>query len=284
MGAFAMARQFDHLVHCVHDLEAAHQRFRSLGFAVRPPAVLPFGVRNRVVLLENAFIELLTVDDPDAIPPATPGNFSFGAHNQAFLAAGEGLSMLAFKGTDAPADARAFAAQGLGSYASFDFTRDAVLADGRKARAAFSLAFAIDPALPRLAFFTCHHHLPRRELFLQPDYLRHANGAKRVVEVILSVPDPAAHRDFFERLTESEASAVSGGLCFGPSCDRIVLLRHDDLVQPRVAAYKLEAADLNVVERQLKDGGAPYRATEGNIVVAPEDAFGVAIEFTTAGD
>ena len=72
-----MARQFDHLVHCVHDLEAAHQRFRSLGFTVRPPAVLPFGVRNRVVLLENAFIELLTVDDPGAIPPATPGNFSF---------------------------------------------------------------------------------------------------------------------------------------------------------------------------------------------------------------
>lgn len=278
-----MARQFDHLVHCVHDLEPAHQRFRSLGFTVRPPAVLPFGVRNRVILLENAYIELLTVDDPDAIPPATPGNFSFGAHNQAFLAAGEGLSMLAFKGTDAPADARAFAAQGLGSYASFDFTRDAVLADGRKARAAFSLAFAVDPALPRLAFFTCHHHLPRRELFLQPDYLRHANGAKRVVEVILPVPDPAAHRDFFERLTESEASAVSGGLCFGPSCDRIVLLRHDDLAQPRVAAYKLEVADLNVVERQLKDGGAPYRATEGSIVVAPEDAFGVAIKFTTAG-
>jgi hypothetical protein len=277
-----MARQFDHLVHCVHDLDAAHQRFRSLGFTVRPPAVLPFGVRNRVVLLENAFIELLTVDDPGAIPPATPGNFSFGAHNQAFLAAGEGLSMLAFKGTDASADARTFAAQGLGSYASFDFSRDAVLADGRKARAAFSLAFAIDPALPRLAFFTCHHHLPRRELFLQPDYLRHANGAKRIVEVILSVPDPAAHRDFFERLTESEASAESGGLCFGPSGERIVLLHHDGLAQPRVAAYRLEAADLGVVERQLRDSDVPYRGADRCIVVAPADAFGVAIEFTAS--
>lgn len=275
-----MARQFDHLVHCVHDLEAAHQRFRSLGFAVRPPAVLPFGVRNRVVLLENAYIELLTVDDAGAIPPAAPGNFSFGAHNQAFLAEGEGLSMLAFKGTDAPADARAFAAQGLGSYASFDFSRDAVLADGRKVRAAFSLAFAIDPALPRLAFFTCHHHLPRRQLFLQPDYLRHANGAKRVVEVILPVADPAAHRDFFERLTESEASAESGCLCFGPPGDRIVLSRHDDLTQPRVATYRLEAADLGMVERQLRDGGVRYRAADGYIVVAPVDAFGVAIKFT----
>src|SRR3954454_2953751 len=154
MGAFAMARQFDHRVHCVHDLETAHQRFRSLGFTVRPPAVLPFGVRNRVVLLENAFIELLTIDNPTAIPPATPDNFSFGAHNQAFLAADEGLSMLAFRSTDARADARAFAVRGLGSYASFDFSRDALLADGRKARAAFYLAFAMDAAVPHLAFFS----------------------------------------------------------------------------------------------------------------------------------
>ena len=282
MGAFAMARQFDHLVHCVHDLDAAHQRFRSLGFTVRPPAVLPFGVRNRVVLLENAFIELLTIDDPGAIPPAMSGNFSFGAHTQAFLAAGEGLSMLAFRGTDAPADARTFGKQGLGSYASFDFSRDAVLADGRKVCAAFSLAFAIDQALPRLAFFTCHHHLPRRELFLQPDYLRHANGAKRIVEVILSVSDPAAHQDFFERLTESEASAESGGLCFGPSGERIVLVRHDGLAQPRAAAYRLEVADLGVVERQLSDSDVPYRRADSCIVVAPADAFGVAIEFTAS--
>ena len=277
-----MARQFDHLVHCVHDLEAAYQRFRSLGFTVKPPAVLPFGVRNRVILFENAYLELLTIDDSSAIPPAAQGDFSFGAHNQAFLAEGEGLSMLAFKGADASADARTFAAQGLGSFASFDFSRDAVLADGRKVRAAFSLAFAIDPLLPRLAFFTCHHHLPRRELFLQPDHLRHANGAKRVVQVTLPVPDPTAHRDFFERLTESKASAAPGGLCFGPSGDRIVLLRHADLAQPRAATCWLESPDLNVVERQLKDGGVPYRGAEGSIVVAPEDAFGVAIEFTTA--
>jgi hypothetical protein len=277
-----MARQFDHLVHCVHDLEAAHQRYRSLGFTVRPPAVLPFGVRNRVVLLENAFIEVLTVDDPGAIPPETPGNFSFGAHNQAFLVAGEGMSMLAFRGNDAPADARAFAAQGLGSYASFDFSRAALLADGNKARASFSLAFATDPALPRLAFFTCHHRLPRRELFLQPDSLRHANGAQRVVQVTLPVADPAAHRDFFERLTETEATAAAGGLCFGPLGDRIVLLRQNDLAQPQFATWRVAAADLNVVERQLGCGGVPWSATEGSIVVAPADAFGVAIEFTTA--
>jgi hypothetical protein len=146
------------------------------------------------------------------------------------------------------------------------------------------LAFATDPALPRLAFFTCHHHLPRRDLFLQPDYLRHANGVRRVVEVIFSVTDPAAHQSFFERLTQSEASAVSGGLCFGPSGDRIVLLGHDDVAQPRVAAYRLEAANLNVVERELKDSGIPYRATEGSIVVARDDAFGVAIEFSPAGN
>jgi hypothetical protein len=96
------------------------------------------------------------------------------------------------------------------------------------------------------------------------------------------VPDPAAHRDFFERLTESEAGAVSGGLSFGPLGDRLTLLRQDGLAEPGFVAYRLEAADLGVVERQLKDGCVPYHVVDGCVVVAPADAFGVAIEFTAS--
>ena len=104
--------------------------------------------------------------------------------------------------------------------------------------------------LPRLAFFTCHHHLPRRDLFLQPDYLRHANGAKRGGEVIFLV---RVRRliEAFSDATQSEARAMSGGLCFGPSSDRIVLLRQR-IRSPAAAVYRLEAANLDVVKRQLQ--------------------------------
>jgi hypothetical protein len=285
-----MPRDLDHLVLCVNDLEAAQRRFRSFGFTVTPPADHPFGTRFRLVLLADNFIELLAVADCAPIPPAEPGGFSFGAHNRDFLADGEGISMLAFKGSDARADARRFVACRLGAYAPFDFSRNATLPDGTSARVAFSLAFASDPGLPRLAFFTCQHHQPRALLW-QPDYQRHANGASRIVETILATPDPAAHRRFFEQLTEGETDATDGMLSIGPPDQRITLLRPDRLAErfpefvaddgaPRFAAYRVAVADLRAVEQQLRDGAIRHRSTADAIVIAPASAFGVAVEFT----
>jgi hypothetical protein len=192
--------------------------------------------------------------------------------------------MPAFKGTDAPADARSFAAQGLGSYASFDFSRGGILADGRKACASFSPAFATDPVLPRLAFFTCHHHLPRRDLFLQPDYLRHANGAKRGGEVIFLVRVRRLIEAFSrtrlrarpERCQAAYAlvrQAIASFCCVKTTSPARV---------PRSIGWKRPISMWS--SASFKEGDAPYRATEGSIVVAPEDAFGVALEFVTAGE
>jgi hypothetical protein len=61
-------------------------------------------------------------------------------------------------------------ARGLGAYAPLDFSRNATLPDGTSG-VAFSLAFATDAGLPRLAFFTCQHRQPRGLLW-QPDYQR----------------------------------------------------------------------------------------------------------------
>src|SRR5262245_58116589 len=223
-----MPREFDHLVLCVRDLEAAQQRFRSFGFTLTPPADHPFGTRNRLVLLEGNFLELPTVADAGAIPPATAERFSFGAYNQAFLARREGMSMLAFKGNDARADVRRFAAQGIDTYAPFDFSRAATLPDGSATRVAFSLAFATHARLPELAFFTCQHHQPR-DLLWQPDYQRHRNGAGRLVEVILSAADPSAHRQLFERLAGTDAIVAPGSLSVGPSDNRLTLLDRERL-------------------------------------------------------
>jgi Glyoxalase-like domain len=107
-----MPRRFDHCVLCVFDLERAAQTFVALGFTLTPIGQLPFGVRNRVALFGGVFLELLAVADPAAVPPHAPGQFSFGAHNQAFLAEGEGMSMLAWHSSDAHGDARRFNADG----------------------------------------------------------------------------------------------------------------------------------------------------------------------------
>jgi len=100
-----MPRRFDHCVLCVRDLERAVQTFVALGFTLTPIGQLLFGVSNRVALFGDAFLELLAVLDPVAVPPHAPGQFSFGAHNQAFLTEGEGMSMLAWHSSDARAGA-----------------------------------------------------------------------------------------------------------------------------------------------------------------------------------
>jgi hypothetical protein len=287
-----MPRRIDHLVLCVHDLTRAQQSFGALGFNLTPASEHPFGTRNRLALLANNFIELLAVGDPTAVPAAAPGRFSFAAHNQAFLAQAEGMSMLAWHSADAHADAARFAAQRLGGHAPLDFGREVCLPDGATARFAFSLAFATDPKMPGLAFFTCQQrHAP--ELFWKPDYQRHPNGALRVVEVVLSAPEPAAQQSFLERVTESPAEVAPGRLTFGARGDRITVLGPDALARrlpdlaadgpPRFRAARLAVTDLDATERQLRRSGVACHLVGAVVVVPPAAAHGLALEFVAEG-
>ncbi|WP_225150063.1 VOC family protein [Bradyrhizobium sp. NBAIM08] len=171
-----MPRRLDHLVICVHDLQQAALDWQKLGFTLTPTGVHPFGTSNRLAQFSDNFLELLAVTDDALVPAAAPGRFSFAAHHRDFLGRSEGMSMLALHSTDAHADAARFAARRIGAYAPFDFGRDAVLPAGGTARVEFSLAFATDPAMPGIAFFTCEQRHPP-ELFWKPDYQRHAHGA-----------------------------------------------------------------------------------------------------------
>jgi hypothetical protein len=287
-----MAR-IDHLVVCVHDIERAALTYEALGFTLTPVSEHPFGTRNRLALFADNFIELLAIADPAKIPAAALGHFSFAAHNQAFLGAAEGMSMLVWHSSDAHADAARFAATGLGAYAPVDFGRDARLPDGTITRFDFSLAFATDPALPGLAFFTCQQrHAPN--LFWRPEYQRHPNSASRVIEIVLSAPQPDAHRDFLERATQGPATPLRGGLTTGAPGNRVTVLdppamarRFPGLLadansRPRFFAARLAVADLDAAERQLRSDGVPFRTIDTAIVVPPAVAHGLDLELVTA--
>jgi len=234
----------------------------------------------------NNFIELLAVTDAAAVSPAAPGHFSFAAHNQDFLANAEGMSMLALHSTDSHAEAARFDAAHIGAYAPFDFGRDAVLPGGGVARVGFSLAFATDPAMPGIAFFTCQQRHPP-ELFWKPEYQRHPNGALRVIEVVMSAPEPAAHRDFLERLTESAAELAPGRLTIGARGDRITVLGPSELASrlpglaieasPRFCAARLAVTDLEATRRLLKNNGVDFEINGAALLVPP--THGLALEF-----
>ena len=287
-----MPRRIDHLVICVRDLAQAALNLRTLGFTLTPTGVHPFGTSNRLAMFGDNFLELLAVTDAAAIPAAAPGRFSFAAHHQNFLATAEGMSMLAWHSADAHADAARFAANGMGAYAPFDFGRDAMLPAGGTARVEFSLAFATDPAMPGIAFFTCQQRHPP-ELFWKPDYQRHPNGALRVVEVVMSAPEPAKHRDFLERMTETAAELAPGRLTVGGTGDRIIVLAPREIARrvpglavdgsPRFCAARLAVADLDATRRALKSNGVDFRVTDGVLLIPPAASHGVALEFVEQG-
>jgi Glyoxalase-like domain len=287
-----MPRRIDHLIICVHDLAQAELSLRTLGFTLTPVGVHPFGTSNRLAMFANNFLELLAVTDVAAVPAAAPGRFSFAAHNQKFLAAAEGMSMLALHSTDAHADAVRFGANDIGAYAPFDFGRDAVLPGGTTARIEFSLAFATDPAMPGIAFFTCQQRHPPK-LFWKPDYQRHPNGALRVVEVVMSAPEPAAHHNFFERMTESTAELARGRLTIGEAGDRITVLSPLEITRrlpglaagdsPRFCAARLAVADLDATRRALQRNSVDFQVANGVLLIPPAASHGLALEFVEQG-
>jgi catechol 2,3-dioxygenase-like lactoylglutathione lyase family enzyme len=288
-------RGIDHLVLCVRDLEAARRFYGGLGFTTTPPAVHPFGTGNSLVQLQGNFIELLSVVEPEKIPPMAPGRFSFGAFNRDLLARRQGMSMLVFQSDDARRDQREFAEKGLTTYAPFDFSRKARLPDGGEVTVGFSLAFVTDPRMPEAAFFVCQQHAP--EYFWKPEYQQHPNGARAVTEVVMAAEQPASFAALFEGLQGPGAVSVAdGALRVETALGRITLLdrarlgqRFPDMANPRApdtpyfAGYRVAVADLGRTEAVLRQASAPLRREVGRILVPSTEALGVAIEFVAEG-
>ena len=183
-------RGINHLVLAGRDLGALRAYYASLGFTLTPIGQHPFGTANTVIQLRGCYLELLSVDRPEAVVEPGPGRFSFSAYNRDYLARHEGFSMVVFDAEDAEADVGAWRRAGVQTYDPVRFSRPAVLADGGDVTVAFVLAHASHPAAPWLGHFACQHLRP--DYFAQPQYLAHANGARSVEEVWVTGPGALA--------------------------------------------------------------------------------------------
>lgn len=260
----------------VHDLDAAGALWQRLGFRVGARNRHPWGTENRLVQFPGSFIELITVGDAAAIPAHAPGRFSFGAFVRDHLARHEGLTMLVLDSADAQADAARFARLGIGDFAPFPFARAARRPDGSETRVAFTLAFAMDPALPGAGFFTCQQHHP--ENFWNPEFQLHPNGATGLAEVVLGVPDPGAHAGFLAGFCDTPAQARDGGgLVFALAAGGRLA------VVPRPGPGLLEglAVTLPDPDRQaarLREAGIAFTGTSDGSLLVP-DLSGTALTF-----
>src|ERR1700712_3568160 len=194
-----MPHGLDHIVHAVRDLDAAAEFYARAGFTVGARNRHAWGTHNRIVQLKNAYIELLTVAEPEKIPPHGERSFSFGAYHRDFLAQREGFSMLILNSSNAVEDAASFEKSGIGGFKVFDFAREGAKPDGTPVKLAFSLAFAVDKTSPDVCFAVCQHHFP--ENFWDPAFQTHANGAGAVAGVALVAENPTGHHIFLKAFT-----------------------------------------------------------------------------------
>lgn len=194
----------DHIVLAVNDLDQAANIYRGLGFTVTPLAKHPFGTHNCIVQLDGFFLEILTVAEPEKIPPETVGNFGFAHFNQRYLAKHQGPSMLVMDTTDFRADNVDAKSHDLQTYETFEFSRNAVLPSKEVVEVSFGLNFVTHPQMPMAAFFTCQQFQP--EYFWKSEYQLHKNSARQILEVCLVADQPSDYAEFMSAYAHCEIS------------------------------------------------------------------------------
>jgi catechol 2,3-dioxygenase-like lactoylglutathione lyase family enzyme len=270
-------RGIDHLVLCVRDLEEARLFYERLGFTTTPTGHHDWGTSNFLVQFDGAFLEVLTVTRPELLLPQTSDFFSFGQRNADFLEKGEGLSMLVFEGFDSRGDQQDFVNAGIGEYQPFDFTRQAKQPDGSSVEVSFSLAFATDPKMPGLAFFTCHQGAP--EYFWKPAYQQHANGGVQIGTLTLSSADPETHRGFFDKLCGGDnISVIEAGYQVGLSRGHLEVVKGEG--DAKFSSFAVTVRDLDQTEQLLSRNDVEFNKTNDALRVAADQAFGIEILFS----
>jgi len=285
-----MARGLDHVVHVVRDLEAAADFYGRLGFTVGVRNQHPWGTHNRLVQLPGFFLEILTVGEPQKIPPHRERAFSFGAFNRDFLAqAGDGLSCMVLESDNATSDKAVLERAGFGGFDLLNFTRRGKRADGSDAEVGFSIAFARYPASPRAAFFTCKQTHP--ENFWSAELQRHANGAQAISACALVAEYPSDHHIFLEAFTGIRAPHASS-LGLAIRTPRGVILTFDRRgfrdtygVEPpmdeglRLGALVFKVDDPDKLRPACAKGGIRVKEAGGKLVIPAEVAFGATLVF-----
>jgi hypothetical protein len=285
-----VARGLDHIVHAVHDLDAAGEAYARLGFTVGARNRHPWGTHNAIVQFPGVFIELLAIGEMERIPPARPRSISFGGFTRDFLARGEGLSMLVLEGKGAAADAEAFRAAGIGDFDVFEFQREGKRPDGSAVKVAFSLAFAQDAKAPDTGFFTCQQHYP--ENFWNPAFQKHANSVTGVAGVVFVAENPADHHVFLKAFSGvSDLQSTSSGITIETPRGEIQVMDpaafqlHYAVEPPdvargmRLAAMRFGVGDIGAARVAL---GAAASERMEKLIVGPNAAHGATLVFEPA--
>jgi hypothetical protein len=276
----------DHAVVVVRDLDKAAENWKRLGFTVSPRGThsAKMGSGNYTIMLDPDYMELL------GVLVETEHN----APTRTFLEQrGEGIERIAFTAVDSAAGAAEIRAHGYEPVGPIDFERPVTMPGGSLSAAKFAVfQWPIAEAPGGLRIFACQHKT--RETVWIPELMTHANGAKRLSQVLVVSPEPAKDAPHLARMIDREVKAEPDGAVAVPSgSDRadFIFLTKDQLGRryPKVslrglperggAGLVLLTSDLAAAEKAVGGSGA---RSAGAICVAPAAANGTLLVFVKA--
>ena len=275
----------DHAVVMVKDLDQAAENYKRLGFTVSPRGThsAHMGSGNYTIMFDPDYMELLGVLTP------TEHN----APARAFLErSGEGIERIAFTAVDSADGAEEICARGYVPIGPTDFERPVTMPNGTVSAARFrTFQWPTAEAPGGVRIFACQHKT--RETVWIPELMKHANGAKRLKQVLIVTPDPAQDAAHLSRMIDRDGKAeADGGVTVPSGGDRadFVFLTRDQLgkrypgvslagLPERGGAGLVIAADLAAAEKAL--GTTGVRSANG-VVVPPASGNGTLLAFVTA--
>ena len=274
----------DHAVVMVKDLDRAAENWKRLGFAVSPRGThsAHMGTGNYTIMLDPDYIELLGVLAP------TEHN----APARAFLEQREGIERVAFTAVDSAEGAEEIRARGYAPIGPTDFERPVTMPNGTLSAAKFrTFQWPVAEAPGGIRIFACQHKT--RETVWIPELMKHANGAKRLRQLLLVARDPAKEAAHLSRMIDRDSRTERDGAVAVPSgADRadFVFLTTAQLAKrypgvalaglpERGAAGLVIAADLAAAEKAL---GAAGRRSGDAVCVAPAEGNGTLLAFVKA--
>ncbi|MBV9562109.1 MAG: VOC family protein [Bradyrhizobium sp.] len=198
----------DHAVVMVRELAKAAENWRRLGFTISPRGThsAHMGTGNVTIMLDPDYIELLGV--LHATELNTPA--------RAFLERREGIERIAFTAVDAAQGAEEIRARGLVPIGPTEFERPVTMPDGRLAAARFrTFQWPVQEAPGGTRIFACQHKT--RETVWIAELMRHANGARRLKQVLITSPEPEKEAAHLSRLTDLAARREADGAIAVPS-------------------------------------------------------------------
>ena len=286
-----MPRGIDHLVLAARDIDAQAALYRRLGFTVGAQNRLPWGTLIHIVQFPGCFLVLITTEAGFVRPAPSEPVAQFAGFLADYLERREGLAMLVLESSDAKADYARFAAEGIGTDQTFTFARKGRRPDGSEVDLAFTLAFAVTPAIPGQGFFVCQQHFP--ENFWNPDFQQHANHVTGLAAVVMAATDPEAHVPFLKSFADSASShRISTGWAIETGRGRIEVVTDAGLRalvgsgapdpepgSPAFAAVRFASRDLAATRTALENGRVPFTELHGRLVVGAAAAHGVALVF-----